>query len=72
MGSLLAVWNVMFTSKYAYNLFRRNKGNYAFVVLETVKNDWFVFICRIYGFSAHAVRLCKSANIMFVAKLSLI
>lgn len=33
MGSLLAVRNVMFTSKYAYNLFRRNKGNYAFVVL---------------------------------------
>lgn len=43
---LLAALSVMFISEYVYNLFRRNKGNHAFIVLTWFKqfiysNDFF-------------------------------
>lgn len=47
---LLAALSVMFISEYVYSLFRRDKGNYVFIVLTWLEQFIYSIDCFLYGF----------------------
>lgn len=56
---LLAALSVIFISKYVYNLFRRNKGNHAFIVLKWFEQFIYSNDCFLYGFIFPVVKFFR-------------